>query len=187
MVMAINPHEIVTFIVTHEVKIGKEPEYESWLHEIGEQAKQFEGHLGTNVIKPASTKRKYTIIIRFDRYENLEKWVQSETRKTEIAKISPVLETGDQFEIQTGIDFWFTPPESMKKMAPPFKQFLVTLSAIYPLTILIPWGFSFLFAVSPIPAPMLIRTLCINIVIVGLMVYVIMPHYTRLISKWLYV
>ena len=184
--MTINPHEIVTFIVTHEVKSGKESEYETWLHEIGEQAKLFEGHLGTNVIKPVSTKDKYTIIIRFDRYENLEKWVQSDIRKMEITKISHILEHGDQFEIQTGIDFWFTPPQATKKMAPPFKQFLVTLSAIYPLTIIVPWAFLFLFAAFPMLMSPLISKLLIDIVIVGLMVYAIMPYYTRLISRWLY-
>ena len=184
--MDTNPHDIVTFIVSHEVKSGKEVEYETWLHTIGEQAKKFEGHLGTNIIKPTPTKHTYTIIIRFNCYENLEKWVQSGTRKMEIATIAPLLETGDQFEVQTGIDFWFTPPETTKKVAPNFKQFLVTLSAIYPLTILVPWVFSFPFDAFSIQPPMLILNLLINIVIVGLMVYLIMPRYTRLISKWLY-
>lgn len=39
------------------------------------------------------------------------------------------------------------------------------------------------FSIQP---PIVLLDLLINSVIMGLMVYVIMPHYTRLISKWLY-
>jgi hypothetical protein len=57
---------------------------------------------------------------------------------------------GDQAEIKTGLEFWFRPPGSDQKRAKPYKQFLITLSVIFPLTMLIPWLLTPLFHAAPI-------------------------------------
>jgi uncharacterized protein len=43
-----------------------------------------------------------------------------------------------------------------------------------------------LFSVAPPLTHPLIRGLVISAVIVGLMIFVVMPHYTRLVERWLY-
>jgi hypothetical protein len=43
-------------------------------------------------------------------------------------------------EIRTGLEFWLTPSDSEQKHAKTYKQFLITWSAIFPLTIFVPWG-----------------------------------------------
>jgi antibiotic biosynthesis monooxygenase (ABM) superfamily enzyme len=62
----------------------------------------------------------------------------------------------------------------------------VTLSAIFPLTVVVPWALQPLFGLWPVLHQPGLRHFIIAAAIVGLMSYVIMPRYTRLIARWLY-
>src|SRR6266851_5200586 len=126
----------VTSVIHHDVKLGAEDQYEAWLREITPIAKTFKGHRGVNIIRPSKGSRVYTIVLHFDRLEDLERWLSSETRRRLIDQVEPLLEQGDQIEIKTGLEFWFTPPASEQKHAKSYKQFLLTLSVIFPLTII---------------------------------------------------
>lgn len=100
-------------------------------------------------------------------------------------KIRPYLRVAEAIDIKTGFEFWFTPPPTGKP-AKPYKQFLVTLSAIFPLTIVVPWCLQTLFAWVPQFALPGVRQFIVAAVVVGLMVYVVMPRYTRAVSHWLF-
>ena len=65
-------------------------------------------------------------------------------------------------------------------------RFLITLSAIFPLTMLVPWSLAPLFRAAPAFGLPGISNFIAAAIIVALMTYVIMPHYTRLIAGWLY-
>ena len=142
------------------------------------------GYLGREVFRPAPGRRTYTSILRFDTDDHLHAWAASEARYALISRVSDLLTTGDVHEIRTGIDFWFTPESATPPKA--WKQFLLVLSAIYPLSLLIPALFTPLFRVMPSLTHPLIRGLCIAAVVVGLMTFVVMPRYTRLVQRWLY-
>ena len=107
-------------------------------------------------------------------------------RRQLIAQVEPLLVRGDCVEIKTGLEFWFTPPTPTQRHPPPYKQFLLTLSAIFPLSVLVPWALRPLLQVVPVLGLPVVRSAVVASVIVGLMTYVIMPHYTRLVANWLY-
>lgn len=67
-----------------------------------------------------------------------------------------------------------------------YKQFLITLSVIYPLTMLVPWAYQWLLGSIPGFANYWVAHLIAAATVVGLMAYLIMPRYTRLLAKWLY-
>lgn len=172
--------ETVTGIIVHHPRADAREEYERWLLEIREVCSSFPGYLATDVIRPAGGHSSYTVIIRFAGVDALKAWMASDARRKQLQHIEHALEKGDRYEIRTGLDFWFSPPA----VKPPkrWKQFLLTLSAIFPLTVVVPWAMlPWLNGV-----PMLLTKLLIAAVIVALMVYAIMPRYTRLVSKWLY-
>jgi uncharacterized protein len=116
----------------------------------------------------------------------LEQWLSSEVWKRLILEVQHLLQDGDQVEIKTGLEFWFRPPDSEQKRAKPYKQFLITLSVIFPLTMLVPWLLMPLFRAVPFLEVSAITHFVVATVIVALMTYVIMPHYTRLMAAWLY-
>ena len=174
----------VALIITHTIKTGEEKRYEAWLTEILSVVSSFTGYLGREIFRPTQGTRTYTSIVRFDANDHLNAWVESETRKSFVSRVSDLLEKGDVHEIRTGIDFWFT-PEGVKPPKP-WKQFLLTLSAVYPLSLIIPRLFSPLFSVAPLLGQPYIRGLLIAAALTALLTFVIMPRYTRLVKKWLY-
>ena len=77
-------------------------------------------------------------------------------------------------------------PPPASRPAKPYKQFLITLSAIFPLTVAVPWLLQPLFQWAPLLGLPVIRQLLIAALIVGTMVYIVMPRYTRLVARWLF-
>lgn len=153
--------------------------YEAWLKEIIPVAQSFAGHQSVNVIRPHAAGEAYTIVLHFDTIANLRKWLDSETRMRLVGEIRPYLHAQENIDIKAGIEFWFTPSSLAAKQAPPYKQFLITLSAIFPLTILVPWALRPLFHVLPALGLPGISHLLVAAIIVALMVYVIMRVHAR--------
>ena len=178
--------EVVTSVIHQQVKAGAEVPYEAWLREINLAAQRFPGHLGVDILRPPQGAGLYTVVLRFDALEHLQGWLASETRQGLIAQVEPLLVQSARVDIQTGLEFWFTPPTPGQEHPPPYKQFLLTLSVIFPLTLLVPWALQPLFTVVPIIGLSVVSHFASAAVIVGLMTYVIMPHYTRLVADWLY-
>jgi antibiotic biosynthesis monooxygenase (ABM) superfamily enzyme len=180
------PPDVVTAVIEHDVRAGAESAYEAWLQHITTSAQHFPGHVGVNIIRPPAGSRRYTIVVRFDTLEYLQEWLGSETRRRLIVQVGPLLERGDRVDIKTGLEFWFTPPTPAQRHPAAYKQFLLTLSAIFPLTLLVPWVLRSLFQAMPIFGLPVVSNFVISAVIVGMMTYVILPHYTRLVAGWLY-
>jgi antibiotic biosynthesis monooxygenase (ABM) superfamily enzyme len=172
------------FVVTHTVKAGAEQRYEEWTREILDAVSRYPGYMGREVFLPTAGNRKYTIIVRFDNEQNLKGWTESDARKSFISRVGDLLETGDQNEIRTGIDFWFTPEGTRPPKA--WKQFLITTSAVYPLSLIIPRLLALLFRVAPSLGYPLISALLMAAILTGLLTFVIMPRYTRLMRRWLF-
>lgn len=176
-----------TAVITHRVLDGQQAGYENWLNEIGPLCRSYAGHLDLQIIRPiAGLTTTYTVVIRFDTHEHLEAWMGSGDRKRLIEKARPLLAKDDDFFIRSGLDFWFTPEGAKAKVPLRWKQFLVTWSAIYPLVLGVPLIVAPLLRLLGIPRNHYIDTLCVTGAVVSLMVYFVMPRYTRLIQHWLF-
>jgi len=175
----------VTTIIRQRPKPDAVDAYEAWLKEITPQARQFAGHQGVNIIRPHGTSDVYTVVLHFDSTDNLRAWLDSKTRQRLVERVRPFLLDDENIDTRTGLEFWFTPPPGGRHVKP-YKQFLVTLSVIFPLTIIVPWLLRPLFAWLPALATPGIQHLVIAALIVATVTWLIMPTYTRLISRWLY-
>ncbi|HEX9000526.1 MAG TPA: antibiotic biosynthesis monooxygenase [Blastocatellia bacterium] len=174
----------IALIITHTIKSGEESRYEAWLADIQRAVSTWPGYLSREIFRPAHGSRKYTSILRFDSLDRLNAWAESETRRSFVEQASHLLESGDQVEIRTGVDFWFTPEGA--KPPKPWKQFLLTLTAVYPLSLLIPRLLRPLIALAPPLGYEPVRALLMAMTLTGLLTFVIMPRYTRLMKHWLY-
>jgi uncharacterized protein len=179
--------EGATVVVSHHVLDDKRQEYEDWLNEIGPICRSSHGNIDWQIIRPIVTLTdSYTVIVRFDTVDNLENWMKSHDRKRLIAKIRPLLLKDDNYYIKSGLDFLFTPENEKMESPVRWKQYLVTLSAIYPLSLIIPLILLPALRMMNIPPIRLIDSFFVSGIIVLLMVYLVMPNYTRWIKKWLY-
>ncbi len=174
-----------TVVITHHVHPDQHEPYENWLGEIVPFCKNAPGYLDLQLIRPIlGLTSTYTVVIRFDARDHLETWMHSSTRKKLIEKIRPSLAKDDHFSIRSGLDFWFVPEGT--KVPAPWKQWLVTWSAIYPLSLGVPLLVLPLLRLSGLPSNRYWDGLVVTGVIVLMMVTLVMPHYTRGIRRWFF-
>jgi uncharacterized protein len=178
--------DAVTLVIQHQVRKDCLGAYEAWLRTIADAAQHFPGHLGVKVIRPQGASTSYVVVLRFASYELLRAWIDSDTRHRLIAMATPMLAKDEELTIETGLEYWFTPEGSPPRLARPYKQFLITLSAIYPLTLLVPWLLQPLQDRVPLLQLPLVHAFVSDAVIVFTMVYVVMPRYTRRVAGWLF-
>jgi hypothetical protein len=176
-----------TVVISHYILNGKQNQYEDWLNEIGPLCRSFKGNIDWQIIRPIPNLTfNYTVIIRFDTIENLTKWMQSNERKKLIEIAKPLFTKDDKYFIKSGLDFLFLSEKEEQKVPVRWKQYLVTWSAIYPLSILIPLIVLPFLKILNFPESKFINSFFISGLVVLIMVYFLMPNYTRLIKKWLY-
>lgn len=176
-----------TVVITHRVRDGKQADYDNWLNEIAPLCKASPGHLDWQIIRPIiGLTETYTVIIRFDTGDHLRRWMGSPDRKRFIEKVRPLLVLDDAYSIHSGLDFWFTPPGAGVKVPVRWKQFLVTWSAIYPLVLGVPLVVGPVLRLLGWHENRFITTLFVTATVVFLMAYVVMPHYTKLVRRWLF-
>ena len=177
--------EIVTLVVRHRVRTAKLSAYEAWLRRIMDIAKQFEGHLGVNVIRSRSERSTlFTIVLRFSCAQQLQTWLDSAERKQLINEAQSLLVDGDQTEVSIVDEFWFTPMETINK-PPRWKQACVTFLVILPLSLLVPLAWRPVFANLPWLSGYFTSGLLITATIVLLVVYIFMPMVTGWFTDWL--
>lgn len=176
-----------TAVITHRVGDNHQADYERWLGEIIPLCKTYPGHLGVQVIRPITdTTATYTIIIRYDTQAHLLAWMHSPDRQRLIEKVRPFLADDDKFCVLEGLDFWFTPEAIKAKLPTRWKQFLVTWSAIYPLVLLMSYLVATAIHELKLSENFYLRMLFVTCAVVFLMVYVVMPCYTKLVHRWLF-
>ncbi|KQV91127.1 hypothetical protein ASD15_03490 [Massilia sp. Root351] len=168
-------------LVRHAVRPAARGRYEAWITEVTSECRRFAGFQGTAVIRPEGRDTSYTLLVHFDSDAQLQAWVGSEQRRRLVEELRPLLLRTER--LRAGVGLWFTPALAGERQPKPYKQFLLTFSAIYPLSQGVPALLRTLTEGWPLPAgaiPLLSAGL-----IVWLMVYVIMPRYVRAVSGWL--
>lgn len=179
--------QAATVVISHHVKDDSKNNYEAWLNEIIPVSKSYPGHLGVGIVHPVpGATVTYTVIIRFDTRKNLITWMESDDRKKLIEKVKPYLVEDDKFFVRSGLDFWFTPEEAKAKLPTKWKQFLITWSAIFPLVFTISALVDWLLTSASITLNHPLKVLLLTCLVVLMMVYVVMPRYTKLVHKWLF-
>ena len=174
-------------VINHHIIDGKQDRYEDWLNEIGPVCRSFEGNIDWQIIRPIPNLTfNYTVIIRFDTIDHLKNWMESDDRKKLIEKVRPLFAKDDNYTIKSGLDFLFQPEKENPKAPVRWKQYLVTWSAIYPLSLLVPLIVLPVLNFVHIPDNKFINSFFVSGLVVCIMVYWLMPNYTRLISRWLY-
>ena len=176
-----------TLVITHRVRDGRQDEYEQWMDEIGPLCRSAAGNLDWQIVQPVpGISSTYTVIIRFDTQAHLRGWTESPVRSQLIERVGPLLASGDDFFVRSGLDFWFAPMEAKTRVPARWRQSLVTWSVIYPLVLCVPTIVSPALRLLGIPDHRWLTTLVVTGTIVALMVYVIMPRYTKLLKRWLF-
>lgn len=149
--------------------------------------RSIEGNIDVHIIRPVpNLSNTYTNFIRFHSIEKLKHWMKSDARKKYIEKAQPLFAKDDSYCIKTGLDFLFI-EENKNQTAPVrWKQFLITWSAIFPLSLVSPLLILPKLKQLNFPDNSLVNSFFVSGILVLIMVYLLMPPYTRLVKGWLY-
>ncbi|WP_348748087.1 antibiotic biosynthesis monooxygenase [Pseudomonas rhodesiae] len=178
--------EVVTLVVKHRIKSGLEADYEAWLRRIVRIAGERPGHLGVDVVRGKQDGLAlFTCVLRYRSTDDLQHWLESPQRTALIDEAAPMLADGDQTEIGAVNEFWFTPLADGSAPPPRWKQAVVSLCVILPLTLLVPIIWGPLLRLHPLLSNYVVSTFLVTVTIVVLVVYVMMPAATRLFAPWL--
>ncbi|KMN43793.1 antibiotic biosynthesis monooxygenase [Bacillus sp. LK2] len=170
----------VTTIVTWEIQEGREEQFEAWRHEIEAVATKFPGHLGVNLIVPNNGSREYTVVFRFDTYEHLRAWQESDIRRDLLKEAERFQATNPTYKTESSLAYWFVTPKT--PVPPPkWKMSIVTLLGVWPLSILVP------MLLGPIIINMntILSSFCVAACIVSLLSWVVMPILAKIFHPWL--
>ena len=180
--MVQNQH--VTAVITHRVRAGRETGYEAWIKDIAADARQFEGHLGVNILHPQpGTASDYVIVLQFDTAPHLDAWLNSDIRKSWIKRVQVLIQEQESVQVLTGLEGWFQLPKHTGPALPKlYKQAIliwvgVMMVALFVHPLLAP-GLQYL--------PWLLQIAVSAAVTVFLLVYLIMPRLTRWFKEWLF-
>ena len=182
----------VTAVITHRVRSGREAGYEEWIKGIAADARQFEGHLGVNILRPQPGESlDYVIVLQFDSSPHLNAWLDSDVRKGWIERVQPLIQEQESVQVLTGLEGWFQLPKKAasrsatlaSQPAPKrYKQAILIWVGVMIVSLL----------VHPLLAPVLqylpwlLRVAVSVAVTVILLSYVIMPRLTRWFKHWLF-
>jgi antibiotic biosynthesis monooxygenase (ABM) superfamily enzyme len=175
----------VTVVIEQRPRSDAVVAYEAWLKRIVPVAERFPGHRGVHIIRPGDSGGAYTIALRFDSLLHAEDWFQSDARHELLEEAAPLLVDPESRRTLTGLEFWFDAPSGAKPVRR-YKQFLLTLLAIFPLTMAVPAFVAWSAGVVPVLQNYVVAHFTAAVIVVALMAYVVMPRLTRWAAAWLY-
>jgi hypothetical protein len=175
----------VTVAAIRVVKPGCEKAFEQALHDFVQDSLHQPGQLGVHILRPppGSGSREYGILRRFENIEAHDEFYRSALFEEWKQKVVGLVEGEPRYERLSGLETWFTLPGQQAIVPPPrWKMAVVTLLAVYPLSMVL--GITVGNWMSR--WPMLLSSLIFNALIVSGLTWFLMPLLTRLFKAWLY-
>lgn len=179
-------HEVVTLVIRHRAKAGLEVQYEQWLRRVVAIAGKTPGHLGVDVMRSRTDGlHAFTSVLRFSSTAAMQQWLDSDQRRELLREAAPMLADGDQTQVASQNEFWFSPDIDPARQPPRWKQAVVSYLVILPLSLLVPLLWGPLLHLNPWLSGYVVSNVLITLTIVLLVVYLMMPAATRLFAGWL--
>lgn len=176
--------EPVAVLTLRTIKPGCEERFEAELHDFILRSLNTEGQLGVHVLRPdpGSGSREYGIVRRFSNSEFRDLFYNSPLFRQWELTVALLTEGGPQRQELSGLETWFTLPGQRAVIPPPrWKMALVTVVAVWPTSMLVPWLLNPLIAKLPLP----LQAFFVAVGIVILLTWAIMPVLVRILRPWL--
>ncbi len=181
-----SPSGPITLVISEVVNLSKIYDYEAWAKGINQAARQFEGFLGVDVIRPREHDYpEYVIILKFDNYHHLRVWLASASYREWIRKSESFIVRRSRQQLPSGVEVWFNlPTDRVSTSSQPayYKKVILGVLSVYPLILLANWLLGPLLQGFPPLLGLLISVIFVS----AFLTYPVMPWLTQLLSFWLY-
>lgn len=175
-------NEPVTAVFTWKVQAGKEELFQKLMHDVHKVARTFPGHMGVTLLKSPQEKNDFQMVLRFDTARHLDNWLSSPERQTLMVPIAEIAGAKPPAKA-SGLETWFELPGQVISPPPKWKMVIVTLIAIYPLSLL----YALFVAPHTVDWFVLLRALILPVCAPIILTYLFMPFLTQhAFRRWLY-
>jgi antibiotic biosynthesis monooxygenase (ABM) superfamily enzyme len=170
----------VKIVIERLPRRGAEEPFRRWAEQFVAQASHAPGHEGGSVL--AGSGGSHVILLRFASTAALEAWHRSAEYESLMRAADSVSTAGNESQIQSGLETWFTLPGRPTPVMPPprWKMALVTWSALLPMVI------ALAYILAPLRLPFLFNAAVSTAIPVVMLTWVIMPRLTKALYRWLY-
>lgn len=177
--------EAVTAVIPHDVRPGREHDFERWQEKARKVQEQSPGFRGYELFRPVpGLQEKWVAVVRYDSVENLQDWLHSPSREK-------LLEEGrnyfSQYEVKTvdsAFSGWFRfDGDGGAGIPPNWKQAMSVLLALYPTVMVLSLTLDPVLKSASIP--IYLAVFIGNMVSVSALTWVLMPLVNRVFAFWL--
>ena len=177
----------VTHMIAHAVRPGCERDFLALHQRWFEKEIAQPGCMGTQLLKPNPREpHVWTSLVRFDRIENAERWMQSPERQQLLEAYAPLIESYQLRRVTNSFGAWFGSPEAGgggESWSLRWRQTACVLVALYPIVML-----EMLFLAPLLERAGLRSYLAMfvgNVISVVLLTWPVMPFIVRGMHRWL--
>jgi uncharacterized protein len=170
-----------TLVVSRRIKPGQEHAYEDWLRRAIAAAREFPGYMGVTTLSPEGVDSDLRYLIwRYDSEATLEAWERSDVRNSLVNEVQNY--ATQHYEKATGMETWFSLPDTNVHPPPKWKMFVVTVVAAYIVSL------TARLLLGPIVGdwPLFASNLIFTVILVATLTYFAMPRLSSLLRNWLY-
>lgn len=178
----LSPNDMVTEIITVNVKPGMEEAYRLWVDRIHQVETRFPGYQGLQLQPPIPGLQDHWVsLLRFDTAEHLNAWLESDARRAALQEVEPFIDRREQ-QVATAFSGWFTFGDAPGQVPPNWKQGMIVLLVLFPVVM------PTLLFLDPLLLPSLgkvVATFVENALSVAALTWVLTPLANRAFKWWL--
>jgi uncharacterized protein len=102
------PQDVVTAVISHRVKPGRERDYPRWQDKAVKAQQKAPSYLGSELFKPVlGLQEDWVVVFRFDTREHLDRWLESDTRKSLVKDARNYFTSYDVRKVNSSFGSWF--------------------------------------------------------------------------------
>jgi antibiotic biosynthesis monooxygenase (ABM) superfamily enzyme len=176
--------EVVTAVISHKVRPGREQDFLRWQDRIEKAQEEFPGFMGFELFKPVpGIQDNWVTVVRFAARENLDEWLGSDVRKELLDEGRECVVSYDVRKIRSSFSGWFRFGEGEEGPPPRWKQTMSVVLPLYPTVMIL--NLTLGKGLTAAKAPGYIALFISNVVTVSLLTWVLMPLINKFFAFWL--
>lgn len=177
--------EAVTAVISHNVRPGRERDFQRWQDKVRKAQERFPGFLGFEAFEPVpGVQPNWVVMFRYDTREHLDDWLESGTRERLLAEGRDYFADFDVRTVNSAFSGWFRFNEGTALETPPnWKQAMSVLLSLYPTVMILNLTVGRAFEAVRLPG--YFAMFISNVFSVAILTWLMMPLVNRIFASWL--
>ncbi|MGI8334106.1 antibiotic biosynthesis monooxygenase [Actinomadura scrupuli] len=176
--------EVVTAVISHRVRPGREEEFARWQDRVRRAQEKFPGFLGSELFSPVpGIQDNWVAVVRFATRVHLDEWLESDERARLLEQGRGDFVSYDVRKIKSAFSGWFRFDGHEKGTVPDWKQAMSVILALYPTVMIL--NLTLGRGLAAAGAPGYLALFLGNVVSVAVLTWPLMPLVNRMLAFWL--